>query len=136
MKTMNQTTFSLISLSHSQDQEDINAATALLEECDLLKIDDLLPWFPDFVVIDKYKDRIISSLRDYNDQIDDLKQEMEKFTLSAEQIRKEIRGLKTRHGDLRGDQMCELCDQAILSRVFYLFPCSHAFHADCLLTEV
>ena len=61
---------------------------------------------------------------------------MEKFTLSAEQIRKEIRGLKTRHGDLRGDQMCELCDQAILSRVFYLFPCSHAFHADCLLTEV
>ena len=76
------------------------------------------------------------SLKDYNDQIDSLKDEMEKYTLSAEQIRQEIRSLKTRHGELRGDQKCELCDQAILNRVFYLFPCSHAFHADCLLTEV
>jgi vacuolar protein sorting-associated protein 18 homolog len=102
----------------------------------LLKIDDLLPWFPDFVVLDKFKDHIVESLEDYNSQIDELKQEMENYTESAEHIRQEIRGLKTRHGTLQGEQVCELCDQPILSRVFYLFPCSHAFHSDCLLTEV
>ena len=114
----------------------MNAAIALLKECALLKIDDLLPWFPDFVVIDRFKDKIVESLEDYNARIDELKEEMDHYTSSAEQIRVEIRGLKTRHGELRGDQVCELCDQAILSRVFYLFPCSHAFHADCLVAEV
>ena len=114
----------------------MNAAIALLKECALLKIDDLLPWFPDFVVIDRFKDKIVESLEDYNARIDELKEEMDHYTSSAEQVRVEIRGLKTRHGELRGDQVCELCDQAILSRVFYLFPCSHAFHADCLVAEV
>ena len=114
----------------------MNAAIALLKECALLKIDDLLHWFPDFVVIDRFKDKIVESLDDYNARIDELKEEMDHYTSSAEQVRVEIRGLKTRHGELRGDQVCELCDQAILSRVFYLFPCSHAFHADCLVAEV
>ena len=114
----------------------MNAAIALLKEGALLKIDDLLPWFPDFVVIDRFKDKIVESLEDYNARIDELKEEMDHYTSSAEQVRVEIRGLKTRHGELRGDQVCELCDQAILSRVFYLFPCSHAFHADCLVAEV
>lgn len=100
----------------------MNAAIALLKECALLKIDDLLPWFPDFVVIDRFKDKIVESLEDYNARIDELKEEMDHYTSSAEQVRVEIRGLKTRHGELRGDQVCELCDQAILSRVFYLFP--------------
>ena len=114
----------------------MNAAIALLKECALLKIDDLLPWFPDFVVIDRFKDKIVESLEDYNARIDELKEEMDHYTSSAEQVRVEIRGLKTRHGELRGDQVCELCDPAILRRVFYLFPCSHAFHADCLVAEV
>lgn len=115
---------------------DIEGAIALLEECPLLKIDDLLPWFPDFVIIDQFKDRIVESLETYNNQIDELKGEMEAYTSSAEKIREEIQGLKSRHGEIEGDQVCELCDQAILSRVFYLFPCSHAFHADCLLREM
>ena len=104
----------------------MNGAIDLLEECSLLKIDDLLPWFPDFVVIDKFKDRVVESLEDYNSRIDELKGEMMTYTSSAEKIRNEI----------QGNQVCELCDQAILSRVFYLFPCSHAFHADCLTREV
>lgn len=61
---------------------------------------------------------------------------MESYTSSAETIRTEIHGLKSRYGEIQGNQVCELCDQAILSRVFYMFPCSHTFHADCLLSEV
>ena len=114
----------------------MNGAIDLLEECSLLKIDDLLPWFPDFVVIDKFKDRVVESLEDYNSRIDELKGEMMEYTSSAEKIRNEIQALKGRRGEIQGNQVCELCDQAILSRVFYLFPCSHAFHADCLTREV
>ena len=70
----------------NQKEDDTNGAIALLKECSLLKIDDLLPWFPDFVVLDKFKDHIVESLEDYNSQIDELKQEMENYTESAEHI--------------------------------------------------
>lgn len=72
----------------------MNGAIDLLEECSLLKIDDLLPWFPDFVVIDKFKDRVVESLEDYNARIDELKSEMMQYTSSAEKIRSEIQALK------------------------------------------
>lgn len=39
----------------------------------LLKIEDILPFFPDFVHIDEFKDAICSSLEEYNRQIEDLK---------------------------------------------------------------
>ena len=76
-----------------------------MEECPLLKIDDLLPWFPDFVIIDQFKDRIVESLETYNSQIDELKGEMEAYTTSAEKIRDVITGVTSRDGDIEGDQV-------------------------------
>ena len=38
-----------------QDQKDIRRAMEFLHECDLLKIEDILPFFPDFVTIDHFK---------------------------------------------------------------------------------
>lgn len=40
---------------------------------DLLKIEDILPFFPDFVLIDDFKEAICSSLEEYNDHIEQLK---------------------------------------------------------------
>ncbi len=36
----------------------------LLRECSLLKIDDILPFFPDFVTIDHFKVCVLISVRD------------------------------------------------------------------------
>ena len=35
---------------------------AFLENTDLLKIEDILPFFPDFVVIDDFKEEICTAL--------------------------------------------------------------------------
>jgi hypothetical protein len=35
----------------------------------LLKIEDVLPFFPDFVVIDNFRDAICDSLERYNKQV-------------------------------------------------------------------
>eukprot|EP00118_Oscarella_pearsei_P010616 m.66237 g.66237 ORF g.66237 m.66237 type:complete len:84 (+) comp35369_c0_seq1:2431-2682(+) len=37
------------------EKEDVSAARQLLTECDLLKIEDVLPFFPNFVTIDDFK---------------------------------------------------------------------------------
>ena len=49
-----------------QDKNDIKQAMAFLRECDgLVKIEDILPFFPDFVTIDHFKDAICDSLQEY-----------------------------------------------------------------------
>ena len=102
----------------------------------LLRIEDILPFFPPFVTIDAFRDHICHSLEDYNASIDALKHDMNEFTASAERIRQDIRSLEDRSMTVLGSQRCDLCFRPVLSRSFYLFPCSHAFHTDCLIEHM
>lgn len=53
-----------ISAQHVVEQQnDIAQAMKFLEQCDLIKIEDILPFFPDFTTIDHFKDAICSSLQ-------------------------------------------------------------------------
>ena len=52
-----------------------------------IRIEDVLPLFPDFVTIDAFKAAICSSLEDYNAQIEGLKTEMADSTRIAEALR-------------------------------------------------
>ena len=49
----------------------------------MLKIEDILPFFPEFVVIDSFKREICLSLEEYNGKIDSLRKEMEDYTTST-----------------------------------------------------
>ncbi|KAL7317653.1 tethering complex subunit [Mucor circinelloides] len=119
-----------------QDNKDIKSAMQFLKKCDLLKMEDILPFFPDFVLIDDFKDEICSALEEYNINIEDLKAEMDNATLSADHIRLDIRKLKKRFAIVEEDQMCCLCEYPLLTRQFYVFPCNHEYHADCLRNRV
>ena len=55
----------------------------------LLKIEDILPLFPDFVQIDNFKEAICQSLEDYNSQIAGLKSEMDDVTRISDALRSE-----------------------------------------------
>ena len=44
-----------------------------LTQCPSVKIEDILPFFPDFVTIDHFKSAIVESLQDYSKHITDLK---------------------------------------------------------------
>ncbi|XP_041365438.1 vacuolar protein sorting-associated protein 18 homolog isoform X2 [Gigantopelta aegis] len=119
-----------------EEEKDIRRAMEFLHECDLLKIEDILPFFPDFVTIDHFKDAIITSLQEYNQHIDSLKEEMEEATQSAEEIRKEIQSFRTKYAFVKGEDRCSSCNYPLMVRTFYLFPCQHKFHMDCLISEV
>ena len=82
---------------------------------------------------------------------DSLTEEMDEATKSANLIRQDIKQLRNkyyltgkrtppnfypRYGFVRVNQACELCQMPILVRNFYLFPCQHVYHADCLINEV
>ncbi|CAG0905714.1 unnamed protein product, partial [Darwinula stevensoni] len=119
-----------------QEEKDIGRAMEVLQESGLIKIEDILPFFPDFVTIDQFKDAICASLEDYNRHMHELQEEMEEATGSTERIRKEISKLKNKPFVIKGNEKCENCGVPAMMRAFYAFPCSHFFHQDCLVDQV
>ena len=107
-----------------------------LDSTDLLKIEDILPFFPDFVVIDDFKESICQALEGYSSHIESLKEDMDEATRSAQAIKSDIVDLKNRFVVVDPAEKCRSCGEALLTRQFYIFPCQHAFHADCLIKEV
>lgn len=116
-----------------QDKQDIKTAMQFLENTNILKIEDILPFFPDFVVIDDFKEEIAHALEGYSAHIDDLKREMDDATRTAESIKQDIAELKNRFVTIDAGERCSVCLQPLLTRQFYVFPCQHTFHADCLI---
>lgn len=114
----------------------IKTAIEFLKRCDLLKIEDLIPFFPDFVVIDDFKDEICSALEDYSRNIDGLKKEMDESSQTAANIKIDITALDHRYAIVEPGEKCYVCGLPLLSRQFFVFPCQHAFHSDCLGRKV
>merc|ERR1719270_1567105 len=120
-----------------QDKNDIKQAMEFLRECDgLVKIEDILPFFPDFVTIDHFKDAICDSLQKYSEDILKLKDEMREASVSSDTIRKEIVEVKSEYQFIRADDRCDICCDLLMSRPFYIFSCTHKFHADCLAEAI
>ncbi|KAK9450847.1 Pep3/Vps18/deep orange family-domain-containing protein [Limtongia smithiae] len=114
----------------------IKSAIQFLKRCELLKIEDLLPFFPDFVVIDNFKEEICTALEEYSRNIEQLRKEMDESAKTAETIRADIAGLSSRFAIVEPGERCFVCSYPLISRQFYVFPCQHAFHSDCLVTKV
>ncbi|KAK0710945.1 Pep3/Vps18/deep orange family-domain-containing protein [Lasiosphaeris hirsuta] len=110
----------------------IKTAIEFLRSCDLLKIEDLIPFFPDFVVIDDFKEEICAALEDYSRNIDGLRREMDESSQTAANIKVDIAALEHRYAIVEPGEKCYSCGLPLLSRQFFVFPCQHAFHSDCL----
>ncbi|KKP02713.1 hypothetical protein THAR02_05166 [Trichoderma harzianum] len=114
----------------------IKTAIEFLKRCDLLKIEDLIPFFPDFVVIDDFKEEICEALEDYSRNIDNLKKEMDESSQTATNIKLDIAALDHRYAIVEPGEKCYVCGLPLLSRQFFVFPCQHSFHSDCMGRKV
>ena len=136
----------------------IKRALALVPDSEgVLTVEDLLPYFPDFTVIDEFKDAVLEELGKYSKRIEDSRAEIDKATALANQIRSEIAEIRQRTIRLQWDEPCAKCGGIItlppqgfssfavqgqdpeevaaaspLSQ-FYAFPCGMAFHTTCLI---
>jgi hypothetical protein len=117
-------------------KDGFKSAINLLNQCELLKIEDLLPLFPDFTVIDDFKHEVISSMEAYNSKIGQLNREMEESIVTARNVKNEIGKFKKRYVLIEPGESCAICDFPLATRRFYVFPCQHAFHFDCLLDAI
>ncbi|KAF6779624.1 hypothetical protein AHF37_00836 [Paragonimus kellicotti] len=117
-------------------QSDIQEATSLLRECPLLKLEDILPYFRDFVTIDQFKDAICAALDSYHQRIEEVKREMHVTMQSTNALRKQLDCLRYSYEELDVDSRCAHCNHVLILRAFYVFPCGHHFHTSCLIELV
>jgi len=111
-------------------------AMQFLLRTDLLTVEDILPFFPDFCVVDDLKEEICDTLEGYVTRIDSLKDDMDKTAATAASIQQDIQQLGHRVIEVPVSQLCVACKKPLLQRQLYVFPCRHGFHADCLTTQV
>lgn len=118
-----------------KNEQDIKQVMACLQECNgLVKVEDILPFFPNFVTIDHFKDAICDSLQEYSEHIGELKQEMEEAYASAERIRADLTIHRGKYTFVKATDKCCTCSNYLMARPFHLFPtCGHKFHTDCLI---
>ena len=114
----------------------LSISVSFLTGNDILKIEDILPLFPDFTTIDDFKTEICEALEEYNEKIDELKDEMKDYVDSAKDIRKDIKNLKLRSISINKKDKCQLCGIIVNDTNFYTFPDKRVYHCNCLIEWV
>jgi hypothetical protein len=113
-----------------------NAIAVISESNNVLQIEDLLPLLPDFTEIDLFKTEICSSLQFSSDRIQLVREDMARLAQSVDHTVQELEAMKNRCYTLSSNyQRCETCHDLLLGKQFYLFPCSHGFHCECLIQQ-
>lgn len=116
-----------------EKEHDINKAMNFLQDLnERIAIEDILPYFPEFVTIDQFKDSIRTSLAAYTDKINSLKENIDQAANSAKLIRQEIQSIRQKSCSVNTNDTCAKCKFRLMTRRFYVFPCKHKFHSDCL----
>jgi hypothetical protein len=116
-----------------EKENDVNKAMEFMHELtNMIAIEDVLPYFPDFVTIDQFKDAIRDSLAAYTEKIQSLKENIDEAAKSAQLIRTDIQNIRQKSININANDSCSKCKYRLMTRRFYVFPCLHKFHSDCL----
>lgn len=113
-------------------KDNVTEALKLLKTCDLLRIEDILPFFSDFHKIDDFKEAICDALKEYNLTILEQKRDMEESAKAADRVRADLQHFRNRSVAISSSDLCAICGTFVLARPFFIFPCGHKFHLDCL----
>ncbi|ODV63848.1 tethering complex subunit PEP3 ASCRUDRAFT_73611, partial [Ascoidea rubescens DSM 1968] len=86
-----------------------NLLKFLLSNCDLLTIKDLLPLFPNFLVIDTFKNEIIKNLENYGLKMNQLNQSINNTLNISKKIKTEITNYQKRFSIIEPGEQCSTC---------------------------
>uniref|UniRef100_A0A914KTP0 Uncharacterized protein n=1 Tax=Meloidogyne incognita TaxID=6306 RepID=A0A914KTP0_MELIC len=122
-----------ISKSMIKSGTPISQCLALLDESKrVIRIQDVLDYFPEFTKIEHIKEPLMGFLKEYSNEIKKLHMEIRDATEMAEELNEEIDRGKSSFMVIRANSSCSFCRESLLKRQFVAFVCRHCFHKSCL----
>lgn len=108
----------------------------ILDSNEILTMRDLLPLFDEFTTVANLKEELVKSLERHNQEMLQISQEIKNSIKIKKEIVEDIESLKQRYQVLEPGASCDCCGQVLQTRKFFVFPCGHNFHTDCLIKEI
>ncbi|EDO19345.1 hypothetical protein Kpol_1036p92 [Vanderwaltozyma polyspora DSM 70294] len=108
----------------------------ITESNGILEIKDLLPLFEQFTTIANVKDELIRSLEKHGQSMAQIAEETKLSMKMKQDILKDIEDFKERYEILEPGSSCDRCHKVLQTKKFFVFPCGHNFHSNCLLSEL
>ena len=105
--------------------------TDFVKESETVAVPDLLPLLPDFSSISLFKKAICTTLQDYTDVLEGLKEEMKEAGENLDEIKDDLKEWRNENVSVSSSSRCSACRQNVFFTRFYAFPCQHLFHAKC-----
>ena len=113
---------------------------SVLKDCgpDVLSIEDVLPFLPDFAQIDQIKDEICDALTSYSSKIESFLKEMNECDQTCDALREEIRRLSSHRMLMHAEARCAFSNKLVLDagEPFYVFPSGYVILESPLKKEV
>lgn len=147
-KINEQDTSSKISVDVDNDTDEVRLKRILkylldlsanIDKMKVLTIKDLLPLFPQSILVNNFKEEIVDSLNEYNDKISELGNELNSSLATSKKLRSQVKDTfaetnrGTIHTIIEPGEPCRLCNNLLINKNFVCFPnCHHAFHKDCI----
>eukprot|EP00934_Nitzschia_sp_Nitz4_P005927 Nitzschia sp. Nitz4//scaffold11_size288233//23736//27629//NITZ4_000731-RA/size288233-snap-gene-0.39-mRNA-1//-1//CDS//3329533945//5917//frame0 len=124
----------------SADADVVSKVVSVLKDCgpDVMSIEDVLPFLPDFAQIDSIKDEICVALTSYSSKIENFLKEMNDCDQACDALRGEISRLRTHRMELKADSKCAYTNKPVLTagEPFYVFPSGYVVLETPLKAEV
>ena len=92
----------------------------------------MLHLFPEQAKVEEMKQHLCQCLDDYEQKIKRLRTQIEQHSANAEMLRTQKKSLNNKHISVTPNQACDMCFAPAFEREFYVYPCQHAFHRECI----
>jgi len=117
----------------SDDQNEFQQSLNIIKESKILKIEDVLPHLADSINMEEFKGQIAKCINEYESNIKKLKQDINDYNRTAENIRNDIYRVKKKSLEIEyAECKCDICQGYFKDKNVFLFPCGHMFDMDCI----
>lgn len=104
----------------------ISESAHILKNSPVLSIEDALPIFPDFVVVDTFRSEISGCLDEYNHHLKSLQVDATESTIASTGLQSRAMTLNSRKASLAAASSCALSGLPIILGPFIYYPSGHA----------
>jgi hypothetical protein len=115
-------------------QNQFQEAVKLIEESKILQIEDVLPYITDTIKIEEFKTQISECINNFENDIQNLKKDINEYNVTAENIKNDINVIKNKSMEIQfSNCRCDICQEFIKEdKDIYIFPCGHMFDPQCI----